>query len=142
MIVDANLLLYATDTTSPHHTRAVSWLTEALNGDRRVGLPWQSLGAFVRIVTHPRVTRHPLDADTAQDIVDSWLAAPAAWVPPATENTARVYADLARRHRVTGNLVPDAQLAALALEHGVAIVSADSDFARFPEVTWLNPLRS
>lgn len=78
MIVDANLLLYATDTTSLHHTRAVSWLTEVLNGNRRVGLPWQSLGAFVRIATHPRVTRHPLDADTAQNIVDSWLAAPAA----------------------------------------------------------------
>lgn len=140
MILDANILLYAVDSDSVHHDVAARWLTEALNSDRRVGLPWQTLGAFLRIVTHPRIARSPLSGDEAQDYVDAWLAAPVSWVPPATERTVRVYGDLARRHQVTGNLVPDAQLAALALEHGVAVVSADSDFARFPEITWLNPI--
>lgn len=140
MIIDANLLLYAVDSTSPHHARAAAWLTDRLNGDERVGLPWQTLGAFVRIATHPRIAEAPLSAARAHDHVDAWLAAPSAWVPPATEQTVRVYSALARRHRVTGNLVPDAQLAALALEHGVAVASADSDFARFPEVRWVNPL--
>ncbi len=140
MIVDANLLLYATDTASPHHQPSAAWLTTVLNGHERVGLPWQTLGAFLRIATHPRVTANPLTAAQAQEHVDGWLAAEPAWIPPATERTAAVYADLARRHHVTGNLVPDAQLAALALEHGVAIVSADSDFARFTEVRWINPL--
>lgn len=141
MIVDANLLLYAVDSSSPDHPRAAQWLTSALRGNQRVGLPWQSLGAFLRISTHPRVSARPLTAEDAQAHVDGWLAAEPAWVPPATERTASVYAELARRHRVTGNLVPDAQLAALALEFGVEVASADTDFARFTEVRWVNPLR-
>lgn len=139
MIVDANILLYATDSDAPHHRAAAKWLTSALNGDQRVGLPWQSLGAFLRISTHPRISARPLTAAAAQEYVDAWLSVEAAWIPPATESTAAVYARLARRHQVTGNLVPDLQLAALAVENGVPVISADSDFARFPEVRWLDP---
>lgn len=141
MIVDANLLLFAVDSRSPDHAAAREWLESCLNGEVRLGLPWQTLGAFLRISTHPRIMTDPLTADEAQAYVEEWLDRPPAWVPPATERTAQVHAGLARRHRVTGNLVPDAQLAALALEHGVAVASADSDFARFPEVRWVNPLR-
>lgn len=141
MIVDANILLFAVDSRSPHHDPAARWLTDALNGEVRVGLPWQTLGAFLRIVTHPRVTADPLSAEAAQEFVDGWLDAGPVWIPPATRRTAAVYAELSSRHHVVGNLVPDAQLAALALELGVAVVSADGDFARFPEVRWINPLR-
>ncbi len=140
MIVDANLLLYAVDESSPPHERAAAWLTEALNGDVRIGLPWQTLAAFLRIVTHPRVTTRPLASSQAHDVVTAWLAAPAAWVPAATATTYHVYEQLAARHHVTGNLVPDAMLAALAVEHGVVVASADSDFARFAECRWVNPL--
>lgn len=141
MIVDANILLYAVDADSPFHQRASSWLTGALNGDVRVGLPWQTLGAFVRIVTHPRVTTSPLTGGDAWRFVEEWLAAPAAWMPQAGPATAQVYGRLCRQMPITGNLVPDAMLAALAVEHGVEVVSADSDFARFPGVRWVNPLR-
>ncbi|MGH3981894.1 MAG: hypothetical protein ACRDST_04160, partial [Pseudonocardiaceae bacterium] len=79
MIVDANVLLYAEDDTSPYHQPALKWLTEALNGEVRIGLPWPSLLAFVRIRTHPRAYERPLDADEAWDRVSDWLAAPAAW---------------------------------------------------------------
>lgn len=140
MIVDANILLYAVDRSASHHRAAAEWLSGALRGHELVGLPWQTLGAFLRIATHPRITARPLTVEAAQAYVDEWLATEPVWVPPATERTARVYADLGRRHRITGNLVPDAQLAALALENGVAVVSADSDFARFTEVRWINPL--
>ncbi len=140
MILDANLLLYAVDRKSPHHDAAAGWLTHTLNGVERVGLPWQTIGAFLRISTHPRVSTRPLTAAQAQEFVDAWLDVAAVWIPPATESTALAYAELTRRHHVTGNLVPDAQLAALALEYGVPVASADSDFARFPEVRWLNPL--
>lgn len=141
MIVDANILLYAVAKQAPHHDRAAAWLAEALGGRSRVGLPWQTIGAFVRITTHPRITAPPLTIDEAQAVVDGWLASPAVWVPDATERTWRIFADLARRHHITGNLVPDAQLAALAIEHGVAVVSADTDFARFSGARWVNPLR-
>lgn len=139
MIVDANILLYSVDSRSPHHARAAQWLTEALRSGVRLGLPWQTLGAFLRIGTHPRVLASPMTADEAQHYVDLWLALETVWVPAATANTARIYADLARKHQVTGNLVPDAQLAALAIEHGVAVVSGDTDFARFTDVRWINP---
>lgn len=140
MLVDANLLIYAVDAASPHHEPAATWLEAALNGDRRVGLPWQSLGAFVRIVTHPRVTERPLAAAQAWSYVEGWLSMPTAWVPPATERTASLLVELGARLHITANLVPDAQLVALALEHGLVILSADTDFARFPDVRWENPL--
>lgn len=140
MIVDANILLYAVDEDSPFHAVASAWLTDALNGSARVGLPWQSIGAFVRISTHPRVAKNPLDGEHAWEIVESWLAAPASWIPEAGRSTAEIYGRLCRQSPISGNLVTDAMLAALAIEHGVSVVSADSDFARFPEARWMNPL--
>ena len=132
MLVDANLLLYAIDRRSPVHPAAAQWLSETLNGGRRVALPWQTIGAFLRIATHPRVSRNPLTGGQAWDIVNGWLALETVWIPPTSSNTARAYGDLSRQVSITGNLVPDAQLAAMALEHGLVIYSADSDFARFP----------
>ena len=140
MIVDANLLLYAVDENSSHHAAAAAWLQQTLDGDSRVGLPWQTIGAFLRIATHPRVTENPLSAPDAWRYIADWLAVPIVWIPPATEITARVYARLCAQVDITGNLVPDAQLAALAVEHGVEIASADTDFMRFPELRWTNPL--
>ena len=140
MIVDANLLLYAVDENSTHNATAAVWLQETLDGDSRVGLPWQTIGAFLRIVTHPRVTENPLSGTEAWRYVQEWLAVPVVWIPPATEITARVYARLSAQVEISGNLVPDAQLAALAIEHGVEIASADTDFMRFPGIRWTNPL--
>ena len=140
MLVDANLLLYAVDSRSVQHTGAAAWLETALNGSRRFGLPWQTIGAFVRISTHPRITTNPLTPTQAWNYVGSWLAADPTWIPPATERTANILAELVVGAGVTGNLVPDAQLAALATEHGLVIQTADTDFARFPDVRWENPL--
>ncbi len=140
MIVDANILLYAEDDTSPHHQPALEWLTEALNGQVRIGLPWASLLAFIRIRTHPRAYELPLGADEAWDRVSAWLAAPAAWVPVPTERHAEVLGGLIRRHRLVANAIPDAHLAALAIEYGLGICSADTDFARFDGLRWVNPL--
>jgi uncharacterized protein len=140
VLVDANLLLYAVDRSSDHHDVASAWLTRVLNGTTRVGIPWQTIGAFVRIVTHPRVTTRPLSGDAAWAFVDAWLAADPSWIPPASERTAAVYGELTSSVAVTGNLVPDAMLAALAVEHGLTVMSADTDFARFPHIRWENPL--
>lgn len=104
------------------------------------GLPWQTLGAFVRIATHPRVVENPLSGSNAWRYVTEWLAVPVVWIPPATEATAAVYTRLCEQVDITGNLVPDAQLAALAIEFGVELASADTDFMRFPGLRWINPL--
>jgi len=140
MLIDANILLYAVDERSTHHRRAKAWLTEQLNGPRRVGLPWQSLAAFLRIATHPRAFEHPLDPPTAWQLVTNWVEAPAAWVPEPGPDYARLLGALVVGHEVRGNLVPDAVLAAIALEHGIPVCSADTDFARFTEIQWINPL--
>lgn len=141
MLVDANILLCAEDESSASHRRALEWLTAALNGEVRVGLPWPTLLAFVRIRTHPRAYAHPLSGPEAWSRVRDWVAAPAAWIPEPTPRHADVLGGLVERYGLSGNAVPDAHLAALAVEHGIAVCSADTDFARFTEIRWTNPLR-
>ena len=141
MLLDANLLLYAVHRQSEQHEAAAEWLTEQLNGSRRVGLPWQTLGAFLRIATHPRAFQRPLPAALAWERVTDWLSAPVAWIPPPGDKHARILGELVTTYDVRGNLVPDALLAALAIEHGLTLYSADTDFARFRELRWENPLR-
>jgi toxin-antitoxin system PIN domain toxin len=140
MLLDANLLLYAVHKRSSQHRAAVEWLTEQLNGPRRIGLPWQSLAAFLRISTHPRAFSTALEPMVAWKTISDWLSAPAAWIPEPGPDHARLLGELVVRHDVRGNLVPDAQLAALAMEHGLAVCSTDTDFARFGEIRWINPL--
>lgn len=140
MLVDANLLLYAADSASRCHQQAATWLEDSLNGPHRVALPWQSLAAFMRISTHPRAWDRPLDPDSAIALVRDWLDADTVWSPSPGPGYAEILLGLLSRHQIGGNLVTDAQLAALALENGLAIYSADSDFARFTEVTWINPV--
>jgi len=140
MLVDANVLLYAVDEASPFHGKAKAWLEEALNGARRVGLPWQSLTAFVRIATHPRALAEPLSPPQAWELVESWLDAPTAWVPTPSTGYRTILGRLLTTLDLHGNLAADAALAALCVEHGLTIVSADSDFARFTEIRWINPV--
>ncbi len=140
MLVDANILLYAVDSDSRFHAPARSWLEEAINGTRRVGIPWQSLTAFVRISTHPRALREPLSPGEAWAFVEEWLDAPVTWTPEPGRAHREILGGLVMDLDLRANLVSDAVLAALCLEHGLTMVSADSDFARFPDLTWINPL--
>ncbi len=140
MLVDANILLYSVDSTSPFHRAADEWLTAALNGDRRVALPWLSLSAFLRIATNPRASERPLTPTEAWEHIDGWLDAAPTWVPELGVGHRAILHDLTTRLDLRGGLVADAVLAALCIEHGLAIVSADSDFARFGELRWINPV--
>lgn len=140
MIVDANLLLYARNSADQRHEPARDWLESVLNGPTRVGLPWWSLAAFVRIATNPRAFDSPLSPGEAARQVDEWLDAPRAWLAEPTAGFRNVFTSLLRTHSVRGPLVTDAQLAALALDHGVPVMSTDADFARFREVRWIDPL--
>lgn len=141
LLVDANVLLYAVDADSPFHQRARAWLETALNGTRRVGLPWQSLTAFVRIVTHPRALREPMTPGEAWLFVEDWLDTPTVWTPQPGRGHREILGRLVRDLDLRANLVSDAVLAALCIEHGLVMVSADSDFARFTEITWVNPVQ-
>ena len=140
MLVDANVLLYSVDRSSPFHERARNWLTAALNGDRRVGIPWTSQWAFLRIATNPRASRNPLTPAEAWEHIDGWLDAPATWVPEPGRGHREILRDLITRLDLRAGLVSDAALAAICIEHGLDIVSADSDFARFTDLRWVNPV--
>jgi toxin-antitoxin system PIN domain toxin len=138
-MVDANILLYSVDAESIFHDAARAWLEETLNGPTRVGLPWASLLAFQRISTHPRAAASPLSPGQAWSYISDWLGAEATWVPAPGGRHAEILHRLIVDGDLRGNLVTDAHLAALAIEHGVGVCSTDSDFARFPELTWVNP---
>ena len=142
MLIDANILLYSVDEPSPFHEASRGWLVDALNGPERVGIPWQSVWAFLRIVTNARALANPLSASQAWRIAEAWLAAPATWVPQPGNRHQEILGRLVASGDLRGNLITDAVMAALCVEHGLAIVSADSDFARFPEVRWINPIAS
>jgi toxin-antitoxin system PIN domain toxin len=139
ILVDANLLIYASAPDSAHHTAAKGWLDDHLNSSSRVGLPWPSLLAFMRIVSNPRLfERASLAQARAQ--VHAWLELPGTWVPHPTGEHPRILAELLE-NETSHRLVPDAHLAALALEHGLILCSSDGDFARFQQLRWENPLR-
>lgn len=138
ILVDANLLIYASAPETAQHAAAKDWLDGCLNGPSRVGLPWPSLLAFMRIVSNPRLFEGASLAH-ARDQVQAWLALPNTWVPAATEEHPRILNELLENER-SHRLVPDAHLAALALEHGLILCSSDGDFARFGALRWENPL--
>ncbi|HWB48567.1 MAG TPA: TA system VapC family ribonuclease toxin [Stellaceae bacterium] len=140
ILVDANLLIYAFDNASPHHTAARPWLDDRLTGALPVGLPWESLSAFLRIVTNARFYSNAASTARAWQVVRQWLACDAAWIPLPTERHAAIFGELLSGAGVRANLVPDAHLAALAISHGLTLCSADAGFARFPGLRWMNPL--
>jgi uncharacterized protein len=124
----------------PQHDAAREWLDRQLNGSAPVGLPWASLLAFLRLVTNSRVFEHPEPIADAWLQVEDWLACETVWTPAPTERHRGLLGELLELPGVHGNLVPDAHLAALAIEHGLTLCSSDGDFARFRALRWLNPI--
>lgn len=141
ILLDANLLLYAHVSSFAQHDKAHAWLDGQLNGPTPVGLPWPSLLSFVRLVSNPRVFQQPATVAAAWHQVELWLDSPVAWIPGPGERHRELLGTLLARPDLRANHVPDAHLAALAMEHGLTLCSADSDFARFPGLRWQNPLR-
>ena len=140
ILVDANLLVYAANQSAPEHDAARSWLDERLGGTARVGLPWPSLLAFVRLVSNPAILRNPVTPGDAWRQVLDWLACEAAWLPLPGDRHRELLGELLALPFVTSRLVPDAHLAALAIEHGLTLCTTDGDFGRFPRLKWENPL--
>ncbi len=139
ILVDTNILVYAWNMDASDHERAAAWLQDRLNGVPRVGLPWASLLGFVRLVTNRRIFESPPAVEAAWAQVDEWLSLPNVFTPEPTQRHAEI---LRRLMPEVGrsNLIPDAHLAALAIEFGLTLQSSDRDFARFSGLKWENPL--
>jgi hypothetical protein len=140
ILVDANLLIYAIDSDSPHHARARPWLEQTLSGTVPVGLPWIVILAFVRLTTRHGIMYRSLLLADAVAYVDSWLRQPCVEIIAPGEHHWRIFSSLLEATGAAGNLTSDAHIATLALERGARICSADHDFARFPGVDHVNPL--
>lgn len=141
ILVDANLLVYAHVASFPEHDAARAWLDGRLGGTASVGLPWESLIGFVRLVSNPRIFERPESVSSAWAQARAWLGCACAWTPLPTDRHRDVLGTLLGKVATRANHVPDAHLAALAVEHGLTLCSTDGDFARFPGLSWENPLR-
>jgi toxin-antitoxin system PIN domain toxin len=137
---DVNLLFHAVDADSPRHEAARRWLGDRLSGTEQVGLAWITLTSFLRLSTRAPILASPLKPRQALDIVDGWLARPIVSVLEPTRRHWEVLRGLIEHVGTAGNLVTDAHLAALAIEHGATLESADHDFGRFPGLRWEDPL--
>lgn len=140
IVLDANLLLYAYGESSPHHNEARAWLEKVLSGAETVGFPWQTLAAFVRIATDPRVPGYRRSGAEVIGIVNEWLEQPIVRLLVASERSLPIFQEMVLAGQASGPLVSDAELAALTIEYGGVLHTADRDFARFPGLRWVNPL--
>lgn len=141
ILVDANILLYAEDELSPFNAAARLWWDEQLSGASPVCLCWAVINAYIRVGTNPRIFQRSLSLDEMLSRVQSWLDQPCVRIVRPTERHWTVCQKMLREGQAIGNLVSDAHLAALAVEHGCELTSTDSDFSRFPGLRWRNPLR-
>jgi toxin-antitoxin system PIN domain toxin len=139
ILIDSNILIYA-HADLPQHPAARDWLDRQLNGPAAVGLPWASLLGFLRVVSNPRIFPRAEPVAEAWRQAKEWLACASAWIPQPTERHQDVLGEFLVLPGLRSKLVPDAHLAALAVEHGLTLCSTDGDFARFPGLRWLNPL--
>jgi len=142
ILVDANLLLYAYHPRAEQHERARAWLESALSGLEPVGLPWSTILAFLRLATSPRVFARPLSTAEAEIIVSTWLVEPSVVLVSPGDRYWEILRTLLIDAQVTGPLVTDAALAALAIEHGATLATTDRDFARFRGLRLSDPLQA
>lgn len=140
-VLDANVLLYAYNADAPQQERAARWLTGLVESGETIGIPSVTIWAFLRIATNARIWTRPKSATEVFAIVGEWLRQPSAVVLDPGPRHLEILAKLVSDHAVTGPLVTDAILAALALEHGAELASTDQDFSRFASVRWVNPLK-
>ena len=140
IVLDANILLYAYDTTSAHHGAARNWIEQVLSGDEPVGVPWQTIAAFLRVVTNPRLPGQRFTIEEAVNVVEQWLDQPNVKPLSPADSHWSLLRQMMINGQTRGALITDAQLAALTIECGGVLHTTDRDFTRFPGLRWTNPL--
>jgi toxin-antitoxin system PIN domain toxin len=140
IVLDANLLIYSYNRGSSHHAGARPWLENTLSSIEAVGVPWQAISAFLRVMTNPKLPAERFDLEQAAGIVDLWLAHPNVQVLTPGAGYWPLFRRMVTEGRAAGRRVSDAEIAALTMEYGGVLYTADRDFARFPGLRWKNPL--
>lgn len=142
ILVDTNLLIYAYVKDVPQHPDAFAWLEKRLREESPVALPWPALLAFVRLVSNRKIFKSPVTIGMAWEQVERWRSVPSVWSPSPTARHAEILGRLLQDVGDDSNGVPDAHLAALAIEHDLTLCTGDGGFSRFTGLRWQNPLRS
>jgi len=140
IVLDVNLLLYAYDTKSPEHKKARIWIEHVFSGDEIIGLPWQTITAFIRIMTYPGLAGERFTIKNVLAIVDQWIEVPHLRILAEGKDHWAQLRSMLLKGDVRGKLTMDASLAALTIAHGGVLYTNDRDFARFPGLRWVNPL--
>jgi toxin-antitoxin system PIN domain toxin len=139
IVVDANVLLHAYDSNSESHLRCREWWTGALNGHEQLGLPWQTVLAFIRLATNVRVFELPLSAMRACEIVSSWMLRPQVLVLEPGERFWAIFKSQVAGAQTRGPMITDTALAALSIEYGATLCTTDRDFRRFDGLKLFDP---
>jgi toxin-antitoxin system PIN domain toxin len=140
IVLDANILLYAYDSASSKHAKARAWVEDVFSQATPIGLPWQTVGAFLRIMTNPRLPGERFSLEEAAQLVDRWLEQPNVRLLAPSDDHWLLLRRMIVEGQAPGAVVADAQLAALTLEYGGLLHTTDRDFARFPGLRWKNTL--
>jgi toxin-antitoxin system PIN domain toxin len=140
IVLDVNLLLYAYDSACAEYKGARAWLETVFSGQEPVGLPWQTVSAFLRIHTNSRLPGDRFNMEQAARVIDQWMELPQVRLLVPGERHWSLYRRMLLEGRVRGPLTTDAELAALTIEYGGVLFTTDRDFARFPGLRWVNPL--
>jgi uncharacterized protein len=140
IVVDANLLIYSYDSHSRDHAKSRAWVEQAFASSELIGLSWQTICAFLRVVTNRRLPGYRVPLDEAAQTVEAWLIHPNVQILVPGDQHWPILRKMILEGQASGPLVSDAELAALAIENGAVLYTADRDFARFPALRWKNPL--
>jgi len=140
IVLDANILLYAYDSASSHHSKARAWVERVFSAAAPIGLPWQTVTAFLRIMTNPRLPGERFSTQEAVQVVDRWLEQPNIRLLAPGDDHWPLFRQMIVEGQASGPLITDAHLAALTIEYGGVLHTTDRDFARFPGLRWTNPL--
>lgn len=140
ILVDANVLIYAYDQTSPHHEPAKRWIEDAFSESEEIAVPLVSILAFLRVMSNPALFEAPMSVGEALEVVVEWLSRPNVGIAQPTRRHWELLAGLTREGQARGPLVMDAHVATLAIEHGATLCTTDRDFSRFPGLRWTDPL--
>lgn len=141
IVPDINLLVYAHNSADPDHRAARSWWEGLLNGSDPVGLTWMGLSGFIRVMTHPRVLVNPMPVSEVCSLIREWTDLPVVLILEPGKRFSGIFLGLIETANLAGNLTSDAHLAAISIEHQAELHSNDSDFSRFPGLSWHNPLK-